>query len=207
MKRLLREVNELGKRLERGGKDLVLMDAGSHLAAVGTGQEELSAHQHRLQEVLSGFRLKAVLSFTEWGSCRACRTGTAVAHTLLWQEGTSPSTNQCGLLFSVLTALPCSLFCVQWTSLTRVLHVCFPALASFIFLLLQCLNLFCLSCKFINITLFKSGFISIWIVFKLCAVKCPFSLSCRHTENTPYRLKHLQEQKSWKNKQGCWRTY
>lgn len=112
------------------------------------------------------------------------------------------------LVFCALTGLPCSLFCVQWTSLTWVHHLCFPALRSSIFLFLQCPNLFCLSCKFLNFTVFKSVFISIWIVFKLWALKCPFSLSCQHTENTPYRLKTFTgAKKSWKNKQGCWRTY
>lgn len=48
MKGLLREVNESGRRLEKGEKDL-LMNAGSHLAGVGTGQEEFGIHQHRLE--------------------------------------------------------------------------------------------------------------------------------------------------------------
>lgn len=42
MKGLLREVNELGERLEKGEKDLLLMNAGSHSAGVGTGREEFN---------------------------------------------------------------------------------------------------------------------------------------------------------------------
>lgn len=94
MKGLLRGVNELGKRQEKGGEDLFLRSAGRP-SGCGPGQQEL----------LSPSRLKAALSFAEWGSCRACRAGAAAAHTLLWQEGTSPSTNQRGLLFSVLSLL------------------------------------------------------------------------------------------------------
>lgn len=48
MKGLLGEVNELGERLEKGEKDL-LMNAGSRSAGVSAGREEFSPQQQGLE--------------------------------------------------------------------------------------------------------------------------------------------------------------
>lgn len=179
MKGLLRGVNELGKRQEKGGEDLFLRSAGS---PSGLWPRAAGAAEPLPAESSAELGRVGLLQSLQGWNC----SGT---HPLVAGGDKSQHKPAWPLVFCALTGLPCSLFCVQWTSLTRVHHLCFPALPSSIFLFLQCPNLFCLSCKFLNFTVFKSVFISIWIVFKLWALKCPFSLSCQHTENTPYRLK------------------
>lgn len=101
-------MNELGWRLEKGEKDL-LMHAGSLLAAVGAGQEELSIHQHGLESMLCLSRLKAMLGFTEWGFWKPAGLE------LQWHTPSCGRKGQIPAQTSAASCFLCSLVCLAYS--------------------------------------------------------------------------------------------
>lgn len=137
---LLREGNELGKRLEKGGKGLLLLNAGSHLAALGTGQEELSTHQLRPQKcwVCPG-----------WKQCWALQSRAPVEPAGLEVQWHTPSCGRKGHVpaqTSVASCFLCSLVCFA--------HSCVFS---------EHPSLGCTTCAFLHLPLSSFCFCSTWI--------------------------------------------